>query len=150
MTQWRRDAAAGRLGVGSSVRFSRTFDREEVEQFARLTRDHNPVHSDARWCGLKGFRTPVCHGLLVGSMVCEPGGQWGWLATGMAFRFRKPVYPGDTVSCELRIVALDERRFARAEGVMHNQDGQLVLTVELSGYLPGPAEQLLLAELAGD
>jgi 3-hydroxybutyryl-CoA dehydratase len=146
-TEWRRNAAEGRLGVGSMVRFSRTFGPKDVEDFGRLTRDDNPVHTERRWCELKGFRTLVCHGLLVGSMVCEPGGQWGWLATGMSFRFRKPVYVGDTVTCELRIVELDERHFARADGTMTNQDGEIVLTVELSGYLPDAPAQALLGEI---
>jgi 3-hydroxybutyryl-CoA dehydratase len=147
MSGWRSDAAAGRLRVGSTVRFSRRFEREEIEAFGRLTRDDNPVHSEPRWSELKAFRAPICHGLLVGSMVCAPGGQWGWLATGMSFRFRKPVYVGDTVTCEVRIVDIDERGRARAEATMTNQEGIVVLTAELAGYLPGPAEQALLGEL---
>ncbi len=144
---WRREAAEGRLGLGSTARFSRTFGPQDVEGFARLTRDDNPVHFEQRWCELKGFRKPICHGLLVGSMVCEPGGQWGWLASAMSFRFRRPVYVGDTVTCELRIVQVGERGHARAEGTMTNQDGEIVLMVELSGYLPGAPEQALLGEL---
>ena len=112
--EWRRDAAEGRLRVGSIVRFSRTFVPEDVEQFGRLTRDDNPVHSELRWCELKGFRAPVCHGLLVGSMVCEPGGQWGWLASGMSFRFRKPVYAGDQV-----VITATVKRLRSKMGWLH-------------------------------
>lgn len=28
----------------------------------------------------------ICHGLLVGGMICEFGGQVGWLASGMDFK----------------------------------------------------------------
>lgn len=127
--------------------FSRTFSGADVEVFGRVTRDDNPVHSDQRWCDAKGYRTPICHGLLIGSMVCEPGGQWGWLASGMSFRFLGPVYIGDTVTCEMKIMELDERGFAHAEAEVRNQEGETVLTAELWGYLSGETEQAILTDL---
>jgi acyl dehydratase len=147
MSSWRRDAAEGRLEVGTTIRFSRTFAQGDVDRFGEITRDANPVHSDRRWCDLKGFGGPICHGLLIGSMVCEPGGQWGWLASGMSFRFARPVYIGDTVTCEMTIVELDERRYARAEATLTNHRGEVVLTAELKGYLPGAPERAVLADL---
>ena len=145
---WRGQAARGELGAGTTVRFSRTFTDEDVRAFGEITRDDNPVHSDGPWCELKQFAQPVCHGLLVGSMLCEPGGQWGWLASAMSFRFLLPTYVGDTVTCALTIDAVDERGHATATAVCTNQGGETVLTAELAGYLPGPAEQRRLAELA--
>jgi len=150
MDDWRRSAARGELKVGTTVRFSRTFTAEDVSAFGRLTRDYNPVHDEARWCELKGYRAPICHGLLVGSMLCQPGGQWGWLATSMSFRFRRPVYIGDTVSCELRIVEMGERGWARGVCTLRNQRGEPVLEAELRGYLPEAPERALLAELGGE
>jgi acyl dehydratase len=68
--------------------------QEETETFGDLTRDYNPVHYDHRWVRGKGYKDLICHGLLVGSMICEFGGQVGWLATGMNFKFTRAVYPG--------------------------------------------------------
>lgn len=141
---WRRQMAAGEVSVGQVFRLQRTFSTQEIEAFGALTRDFNPVHSDQTWCAAKGLDGPVCHGMLVGSMICEPGGQLGWLADGMAFRFRRPVYPGDTITCELQLVELGERGRARAEAAFSNQNGELVLTAELTGFLPqGPERELL-------
>jgi 3-hydroxybutyryl-CoA dehydratase len=138
------------LKEGDSFRFSRTFNEEDVEAFAKLTRDYNPVHFEERWCRLKGFRTPICHGLLVGSMLCEPGGQWGWLANGMTFSFLKPVYLGDTVTCEMTIVELDERCFARAACVLTNQEGDVVMEAVLTGYLPDAEARELLGTMVAE
>lgn len=140
-------AARGELGPGSVVRFDRTFTARDVAAFGELTRDDNPVHSDPRWCELKGFAGPVCHGLLVGSMICEAGGEWGWLASGMSFRFLRPTYVGETVVCEVRIVELGERGRARAECTMTTERGEVVVTGELEGYLPVGEERERLAEL---
>jgi len=136
MTDWRRDAAEARVSVGTTVRFSRTFTERDVSEFARLTRDYNPVHLEPRFYEGKGFTGPLCHGMLVGSMICEPGGQWGWLASEMHLRFLRPVYIGDTVTCELTINELDERWFARADARFTNQQGELVLEAQLAGLLP--------------
>lgn len=134
--EWRWDAAKACVKVGTTVRCSRTFTSQEVADFARLTRDYNPVHVEPRFYEAKGFTGPICHGLLVGSMICEPGGQWAWLASEMHLCFLRPVYVGDTVTCELTIRELDERSFARADARFTNQRGELVLQAQLAGFLP--------------
>jgi len=150
MSGERRRAAEGKIGVGTRVRVSRTFTASDLARFGEITHDHNPVHYDPRWSAQKGYAQPVCHGLLVGSLLCEPGGQWGWLASGMSFRFRAPVYPGDTVTCELSIVEVDERQRARAACVFTNQRDEVVLTADLWGHLPCPEEQALLATMIAE
>ena len=150
MTDFRRQAAGGSLKKGTSVWFSRTFTQKDVEEFGRITRDFNPDHYESRWAEAKDFSGPICHGLLVGSMLCEPGGQWGWLADGMSFKFLKPVYIGDTVTCEMTIVDLNERMYARAECTLSNQRGEVVMTAVLTGYLPGEPEQALLSKMLAE
>ncbi len=151
MRNWRRNSIEGNLEEGTRISFSRTFQEEELHEFARITRDYNPCHFDERYCGGKGFGGPILHGLLVGSMVCEPGGQWGWLASEMTFKFIKPVYAGDTITCEMTIAALQkERRFARAEAVFTNQRGETVLKADLAGYLPSPEERAVMEAMAAE
>lgn len=144
---WRKQVASGLVGPGTKVRFSRTFSWEDVDAFGRITRDYNPVHYEPRFCTSKGFRGLICHGLLVGSMICEPGGQWAWLASGMRFSFLKPVYVGDTVTCEMTIVEVDQRGKALARARFTNQEGELVMEAELQGYLPTEDERALLSRM---
>jgi 3-hydroxybutyryl-CoA dehydratase len=149
MTTIRMRTSQG-LCAGDSFEVRRTFSAAEVKAFAALSRDYNPVHFESRWTALKGFAGPVCHGLLVGSLLTEIGGQIGWLASGMDFRFRRPVYPGDTVICHMTIVEVSGRYRARAEAVFRNQDGQTVAEAALEGLVPGPREQRLLAEMMAE
>lgn len=141
---WRMAMAQGSVGPGTTVRFSRTFVHRDVEAFGHITRDYNPIHYEPRFVQKKGFRSLVCHGLLVGSMICEPGGQWAWLASGMSFRFLKPVYVNDTITCEMTITKVDDRGKAVAHAEFRNQEGQLVLEAELTGLLPSKEERQLL------
>ena len=147
MKQWRRQAAEGAIREGLTIRFDRTFTEKDLHDFALITRDYNPCHFDQRFCELKKFSGPVCHGLLVGSMLCEPGGQWGWLASEMNFKYVKPVYVGDTITCEITIKHVTERGSARAEAVFTNQRGEVVVKAMLAGILPSAADREVMAEM---
>ena len=112
-----------------------------------MTRDYNPIHFDARFVAVKGLQARICHGLLVGGMVTEVGGQIGWLASGMNFRFKRPVYMGQTITCTLTITEIDEKGRARAEAVLVNQEGEVVITAHLTGRVPGQAEIQVLSRM---
>jgi acyl dehydratase len=131
-------------------RFSRTFTEEDTVVFGDMTRDYNPVHYDRRFAEVKGFSGLICHGLLVGSMICELGGQVGWLASGMEFRFLQPVYMGETVTCEMVIESIDKRNRSRAKAVWRNSKGAEVLHATLTGFLPGKKEQDILSQMAAE
>ncbi|MGD2271088.1 MAG: MaoC family dehydratase [Desulfobacterales bacterium] len=135
-----RQKTTGGLKVGDTFCITRTFTETEVLEFADITRDYNPVHFDDRFVGAKRLNGRICHGLLVASMLTEIGGQIGWLATRMDFRFKKPVYFDDTIQCALSILKIDDRGRAEAEAVFDNQEGVTVLEARLSGILPGAEE----------
>jgi len=138
------------LKEGDSFSYTREFTKEETGSFGDITRDYNPVHYDTRWTDQKGYKGLICHGLLVGSMICEFGGQVGWLATGMSFNYIKPVYFGDAVNCAVTIKKIEENGRAEAEAVFTNQDGEQVCYAQLSGRLPLTAEQELLKRMIGE
>ncbi len=140
----RRQAMEGRVRPGDTWVARRTFTEEETLAFGDLIRDYNPVHYDERFAAARGFPQRILHGMLTASMVCEPGGQSGWLATSMSFAFRKPVHFGDTVECRLTIREIDERGFAHADALFTNQHGECVLEGTLCGFLPdGSAREVL-------
>ena len=65
----------------------------------------------------------------------------------MEFRFLRPVYFGETITCRITIEDVDERNFARAEGTFTNQDDQKVLEATLTGFIPGAREMKVLANM---
>lgn len=142
-----RERTIAGLSPGTVFTISRTFSASQVEQFADLTRDYNPIHFDPRFIASKGLKGRICHGLLVGGMVTEVGGQIGWLASGMHFLFKRPVYIGDTITCTLTITEVNEKNRARADAVLVNQDGEVVLTAHLTGRIPGQTEIQVLKQM---
>lgn len=143
MTVIRQRAAEG-LQVGDTFIVSRRFSDQDVMRFADVSRDYNPIHFDRRFVQTKAFDDCICHGLLVASLVTEVGGQIGWLASGMNFKFRKPVYINDVITCEFTIAHMDDRGWAKAVATFRNQDDTIVLEAELFGIVPGQSERAVL------
>jgi len=138
------------LSAGDSFAITRTFTKEDTLSFGDLTRDYNPVHYDSRWSTQKGMKGLICHGLLIGSMICEFGGQVGWLATGMDFKFLKPVYFNDTIRCTVTITKIDERMRAEAEAIFTNQEHAQVGHAYLTGRLPTVSERDILQQMLSE
>ncbi len=150
MTNPIRQKAIEGLTPGSVFILERTFTESETLAFGDLTRDYNPVHYDTRWTREKGFKGLICHGLLVGSMICEFGGQVGWLATGMNFRFIRPVYFQDTIRCTITLTKLGAKGRAEAEAVFTNQNGDEVGKAHMTGRLPLAGEIGILRKMVGE
>ena len=146
MSEIRRKAIAG-LKIGDRFTIKRTFTEEDMIAFAAITRDYNPVHFDDRFAAVKKFNGRICHGLLVAAMLTEVGGQMGWLASVMNFRFKKPVYFGDAITCQLVITAIDKENRASAVARYQNQDGMIVLEADLEGILPGVSDREILSTM---
>jgi acyl dehydratase len=149
MTEIREKTIEG-LQVGDSFTVARTFCQEDVDRFADISRDYNPVHFERRWTEIKGFKGRICHGLLVAGLLTEIGGQIGWLATGMDFRFKKPVYVGDAVTCTFTITEIDDTGRASGEGLFANQQGEVVLRAVLTGLVPGRLEKEVLQQMVAE
>ena len=149
MTDIRKRAIAG-LRAGYSFTLARTFTEDETLSFGEISRDQNPVHYSDEFAQAKNLQGKICHGLLVGGMITEVGGQIGWLASGMNFRFLRPVYFGDTITCVFTITDVDERNRARAEAVLSNQHGEPVIEAWLTGILPGPREQEVMSVMVSE
>jgi acyl dehydratase len=146
MTSMRVRAVKG-IQVGDRFRVARTFTEQDAIDFSGVSRDYNPVHFDERFAAAKGFNGRIIHGLLVGSLLTEIGGQLGLLAAEMTFSFRKPVYFEDTITCELTITQIDARGFVQANVTFTNADNAVVLEASVKGILPGEREREIMSAM---
>lgn len=135
------------LSTGDHFFIKRTFTEQDMIRFGNITKDYNPVHYDDRFAKLKNFKKRICHGLLIGSMVTEIGGQIGWLGSDLSFSFKKPVYFGDTITCCFTIAGIKGGVKALAEVICRNQHGVVVLVATLKGFLPDHEEVEVLEDI---
>jgi 3-hydroxybutyryl-CoA dehydratase len=149
MSDMRRKAISG-LATGDTFSVSRTFRQKDVQLFAEISRDYNPIHFDQRFTKVKKIDGLICHGLLVASLITEIGGQIGWLASGMSLHFKKPVYIGDTIRCDFTITEIDDHGRAKARAVFTNENKVTVLEAGLSGKIPGSREKQVMQDMLAE
>ncbi|WP_135826188.1 FAS1-like dehydratase domain-containing protein [Halorussus ruber] len=89
---------------GDTHRFERSFTPEEVRQFADLSGDEQSRHLEPDDEGRL-----LVHGLLTATMPTKIGGELEVLGRSMAFDFHRPVYTGETLTCEMEIDTVSVR-----------------------------------------
>jgi acyl dehydratase len=115
--------------------YERTFTDEDVRQFAAVSGDTGRHHVERDAEGRL-----MAHGLLTATLPTKIGGDLNFVASEMTFAFHRPVYAGDTVTCEAemtRVVDDGDRTRLTAEFVCHNQDGDRVMSGRSEGVIPG-------------
>lgn len=122
------------LDIGQCVSLKRTIEARDVEDFARLSLDRNPVHFDEEFAKKTIFERPVAHGLigaslLSGALTQMMGAGNIWLDASI--RFKKPVFVGDELEVQLTIKEIDRRGVATLDAVISNQSGDTVVEGEL-------------------
>lgn len=102
------------LSVGQSEELARTVTGSDLEAFAAVTGDDNPVHLDEAFAAATPFGGRIAHGMLsagyisavIGTRLPGPGAIY----VSQSLRFRRPVRIGDTVTARAEITAIDQAR----------------------------------------
>ncbi|MBZ0303749.1 MAG: MaoC family dehydratase N-terminal domain-containing protein [Anaerolineae bacterium] len=130
----------------------RTITEADLVQFAALTGDYNPMHTNAEYMKTHPMGQRVAHGMLTLSYAVGQIYQLGFMErTVLAFRglemkFSLPVFIGDTLHSELTITEKKEARRLGggtivAEVRIINQDGKTVQSGSMTLILASkPAE----------
>ena len=117
------------LSPGVSADISWTAEVAEIESFADLSGDRNPLHMDGAYARERGFADRVAHGFLLGAKVSALIGMFlpgrRCLLVEESLNFPNPVYPGDEVTLsgevmdthtDLALVSLKIRGEKKDEG----------------------------------
>lgn len=123
------------LTIGQRASRSLTITAAEVETFAHLVGDLNPVHMDDDFARRTRFGRRIAHGMLAGGLISAvlandlPGPGTIYLSQQM--KFLAPVYLGDTVTATVEVVAWRaDKRIATLKTDCYNQDGQPLIAGE--------------------
>jgi 3-hydroxybutyryl-CoA dehydratase len=123
--------------VGFQRAIGRVVTEDDLRATMAVTGDHGGYHTDTDFARAAGFQGVILPGMFTAGLVTRLGGELNLLAREMTFRFDKPVYVGDTVTCKFTVTAVQpERRRIEVSCEVTNQRGELVLTSTGYGYLP--------------
>jgi acyl dehydratase len=103
--------------VGSEyVTSGRTITETDIVQFAALTGDWAPIHTDEEFCKSTPFKTRLAHGLFGVSLIEGLWFRFGYFdGTGLAslgwkISFVKPIFIGDTIRVKVKIASKRETK----------------------------------------
>jgi 3-hydroxybutyryl-CoA dehydratase len=121
------------LKPGDVFTWQRTFTEEEILQFAQLSGDKGRHHMERDEKGRL-----MVHGLFTASIGTKIGGDLNYIAREMNFEFIRPVFTGDTITCELTITdvtPMDGYKRVAMKTVYRNQHGKEVLIGTSKGII---------------
>jgi len=102
------------LEVGQTAELRRTVAASDLDAFAAVTGDTNPVHLDEAYAAATPFKGRIAHGMLsagyisavLGTRLPGPGAVY----VSQSLSFRRPVRIGDEVTAEVKVTAIDAAR----------------------------------------
>jgi len=120
---------------GDSAEITKTIEQADVDSFADLTGDHNPIHVDEEFAKTTRFGRRIAHGMLTASLISSvlanklPGE--GSVYLGQTLKFVAPVFPGDTITARITVKEIrEDKPIVKLETICINQHGEIVIRGE--------------------
>lgn len=106
------------LEIGQTFSVERTLTADDVQQFADVTGDDNPIHIDEAYAATTRFGQPIVHGVLLLGIISKVLGRDfpgpGSVAVSLSARFLRPVPVGSTIRVEASVAEkIDRYRHVR-------------------------------------
>lgn len=102
------------LEIGMTRSLAKTIGDREIEMFAELSTDHNPVHLDDDYARDTIFEGRIAHGMLTAALISAVIGEQlpghGTVYLGQNLKFMAPVRPGDRVEASVSVRDIDHGR----------------------------------------
>ncbi len=100
------------IAIGQKATYSKTSTAEDIQLFATVSGDVNPVHLDDNYAKTTQFGQRIAHGMYTGALVSAalaielPGP--GTIYLGQEIKFKAPVFIDDTITVELEVETIRE------------------------------------------
>ncbi len=136
------------IKIGDSASLSKTFTANDVQNFADISGDRNPLHIDAEYASKTQFKQRLVHGMLTAGLISAVLGMQlpgpGSVYIHQDLNFRKPVFIDDTITATVTIKKLRAGKPIITLGtVCTNQVGTVVLDGEATLIVPSPKNKKL-------
>ena len=121
------------MEIGDHISWQRTFTETDIRAFTELSGDAGEHHQQPDAQGRL-----MAHGLLTATIPTKIGGDMNFIAREMTFQFYRPVFSGDTISCDVTVAELEpaeELTKILTTFVCRNQHGKEVMTGTARGVI---------------
>jgi 3-hydroxybutyryl-CoA dehydratase len=135
------------ISIGQTASYSKLVEEKDIQLFAAVSGDVNPVHLDAQFAATTQFKERIAHGMLTGAVISAalalelPGP--GTIYLGQSLRFRLPVKIGDEITVQLEVTEKrDDKGFVTLDCKAVNQRGKIVASG--TAEVMAPTEKLTI------
>ena len=102
------------MEIGMSRYLEKIVTDRDIELFAEVSTDRNPVHMDDDYAQDTIFQGRIAHGMLTAALISAVIGEQlpghGTVYLGQTLKFLAPVRPGDMVLAEVEVTDIDHSR----------------------------------------
>lgn len=99
------------MAIGMTRSLSKVITDRDIELFAEVSTDRNPVHLDDDYARDTIFAGRIAHGMLTAGLISAVIGEQlpghGTVYLGQSLKFLAPVRPGDLVTAEVEVTDID-------------------------------------------
>ena len=99
------------IEIGMNRYLQKVITEEDIEKFAEISTDRNPVHLDEGYAKETIFEGKIAHGMLTASLISAVIGEQlpghGTVYMGQTLKFLAPVRPGDLVFAEVTVLDIE-------------------------------------------
>ncbi|MTJ04931.1 MAG: MaoC family dehydratase [Sediminimonas qiaohouensis] len=128
------------IEMGMTRHLRKTVTDRDIEMFAEVSTDHNPVHLDDAYAQDTIFEGRIAHGMLTAGLISAVIGEQlpghGTVYMGQSLKFLGPVRPGDTVTAEVEVIGIDHPKRRVQLETRCTVDGKKVLVGEATVLAP--------------
>ena len=128
------------LSIGMSRELSKVVTDRDIEMFAEISTDHNPVHLDDAYAMDTIFGGRIAHGMLTAGLISAVIGEQlpghGTVYLGQSLKFLAPVRPGDMVRAVVTVADIDYAKRRVSLTTVCEVDGKPVLKGEATVLAP--------------
>jgi 3-hydroxybutyryl-CoA dehydratase len=121
--------------IGERARIAKKVTEDDIDLFAKITGDYNPVHIDLEFARRTRFKERIAHGMLSAGLISAVLGTKlpgpGCIYLSQSLKFLHPVRIGDTLTAEVEVSNWDPaKRIVRLNTRCLNQAGEDVVIGE--------------------
>ena len=118
--------------VGQTASLKKVFRTKDVEAFADISMDCNPIHLDPSYAEQSLFGKRIVHGFLVGSLISAVFGTQlpgeGAIYLHQEMNFRKPVFHGEEITATVVVTQIrKDKSILYFDTTCENEKGEVVI-----------------------
>lgn len=120
------------FNIGESASLTKEIRSEDLEMFAKVSLDTNPIHLDEEYAKNTPFGRRIAHGMISAGLISAtlanklPGQGTVYLA--QEIKFSKPVFLGDSITAQVEIIEVvrADKGIYKLKTDVVNQQGEIV------------------------